>query len=447
MKIKTRALPYDQVLALPLPKKKKPRRPALALRALVRALAAGDLKDARFTYTMERMEGFADEPCLILMNHSSFIDLEIVSKVFYPKPYCIVCTSDGFVGKEALMRAIGCIPTNKFVTDASLIADMRHALAEEKCSVLLYPEASYTFDGTATPLPRKLGVMLKRLDVPVVGVLTDGAFARDPLYNCLQKRQVPVSAAVKGLLTQEEIREKSVTELDAILDAMFSFDNFARQREKGLVIDAPFRADGLHRILYKCPRCLAEGQTEGRGTRLTCRACGAGWTLDELGQMRADDGETRLAHIPDWYAWERAEVRRELENGSYLLDTEVEIGVLRDFKAIYMVGSGRLRHDLTGFTLTGCDGELHFHRPAKQSYSLYADYYWYELGDIICIGDTEMQYYCFPKGPVPVAKARLATEELYKLCRRGGNKGGRQPSDAQPESPTESLPQTIKETP
>ena len=39
-----------------------------------------------------------------------------------------------------------------------------------------------------------------------------------------------------------------------------------------------------------------------------------------------------------------------------------------------------------------------------------------EIGDIISLGNTEIQYYCFPKnaGDV-VAKARLATEELYKL--------------------------------
>jgi len=251
----------------------------------------------------------------------------------------------------------------------------------------------------------------------VVGILTEGAFARDPLYNCLQKRPVKVSATVRGLLTREEIKQKTVAELDQVLDNMFSFDNFARQRETGLVIDAPFRADGLERILYKCPHCLKEGQTEGKGTTLTCHACGKSWTLGELGQMRADEGETHFPHIPDWYAWERQEVRRELLEGSYRLDCEVEIGMLVDFKAIYMVGPGRLVHDESGFTLTGADGKLCFRRPAKQSYSLYADYYWYELGDMICIGDTETQYYCFPKGNVPVAKARLAAEELYKLTR------------------------------
>ena len=418
MKIKTKRLSYEQVMALPRPAHQAPRKPSRLLGRLIRILGAKDLKETEFRYTSQGMERLGDGPFLILMNHSSFIDLEIVNRIFFPRPYCIVCTSDGFVGKEGLMRRLGCIPTNKFVTDLNLLTDMRCAIHEKGCSVLLYPEASYSFDGTATPLPRKLGVMLKRLDVPVVGILTEGAFSRDPLYNCLQKRPVKVSAAVRGLLTREEIREKTVPELDAILDRMFSFDSFAWQAEKGVRIDAPFRADGLHRILYKCPRCLSEGQTEGKGTALTCRACGAVWTMDELGRLHADTGETRFPHIPDWYAWERGQVRRELEAGTYLLDCDVEIGVLRDFKAIYMVGGGHLRHDETGFTLTGCDGKLSFRRPAKQSYSLYADYYWYELGDIICIGDTQTQYYCFPKGPVPVAKARLAAEELYKLCRR-----------------------------
>ena len=418
MKIKTKRLDYAEVLALPRPAHQKPCRPLPFFRWLIRTLGEKDLKETRFTYTTERMEELGPGPYLIVMNHSSFLDLEIAAKIFANEPYCIVCTSDGFVGKEWLMRHIGCIPTNKFVTDVSLLADMRCAMQERGCSVLLYPEASYSFDGTATPLPRKLGVMLKRLDVPVVGVLTHGAFARDPLYNCLQKRDVTVSATVRGLLTREEIREKSVAELDAVLDGLFTFDNFAWQRDNGVKIPEPFRADGLERILYKCPHCLAEGETEGKGTTLTCRACGKRYELDELGQMRALEGETEFPHIPDWYDWERVQVRKELEDGTYLLDTPVEIGMLVDFKAIYLVGEGRLRHDESGFTLTGCEGRLHFERPANQSYSLYADYYWYELGDIICIGDRETQYYCFPKGKVPVAKARLATEELFKLKKK-----------------------------
>ena len=72
------------------------------------------------------------------MNHSSFIDLKVAYKIFYPRPLCTVCTSDGFIGKYLLMRLIGCIPTNKFVSDVKLIGDMQYALKEKKASVLMY---------------------------------------------------------------------------------------------------------------------------------------------------------------------------------------------------------------------------------------------------------------------------------------------------------------------
>ena len=249
-------------------------------------------------------------------------------------------------------------------------------------------------------------------------VKTEGAFARDPLYNCLQKRQVDVSAHVSRLLSREEIQNKSVQELDDILTRAFTFDNFAWQKQQGIEITEPFRADGLHRILYKCACCGTEGQMEGRGTELVCHACGKRYTLTPLGELKAAEGETEFAHIPDWYAWERAQVREEAERGEYLLETPVKIGMMVDYKAIYMVGEGHLRQDCEGFTLTGCGGELAYTQSALSCYGLYADYFWYELGDVICIGNGEHLFYCFPQGNVPVAKARLAAEELYKLHKK-----------------------------
>ena len=138
--------------------------------------------------------------------------------------------------------------------------------------------------------------------------------------------------------------------------------------------------------------------------------------MDPLGRLKALKGETRFSHIPEWYRWQRQEVRRELEEGTYALDVDVDIGMLVDHKAIYMVGSGHLTHTTEGFTLTGCDGALHYTQSPLSGYSLYADYYWYEIADVICIGDKDTLYYCFPKnvGDV-VAKTRLATEELYKM--------------------------------
>ena len=154
---------------------------------------------------------------------------------------------------------------------------------------------------------------------------------------------------------------------------------------------------------------------EGKGIHLTCKHCGKRWELTPLGELKAENGETEISHIPDWYRWEREQVKQDILEGRYKLDADVDIAMQVDFKAVYKVGQGHLVHDNTGFTLTGCDGKLHYTQKPQNCFGLYADYYWYELGDIICIGDTETHYFCFPKNGEPVAKIRLAAEEMYKL--------------------------------
>ena len=425
MKTTVRELDYDKVMALPQYPHLHPVKPGIFWRTLIRGLSALGLAGTRFRYTSEGMEKVGrNEPCLILMNHSCFLDLQIASTILYPRPYNIICTSDGFVGLGGLMawamRTIGCVPTRKFVTDLTLVQDMVYCLKDLKTSVLMYPEASYSFDGTCTALPRKMGVLLKKLDVPVVMIETFGAFSRNPLYNELQVRKsVPVSAKVRLLYSREDLKENSVKELSDGLDAAFSFDQFRWQKENGIKITDGFRADGLERILYKCPHCAAEGEMTGKGTGLTCRHCGKHWELTPIGDLAVSEGETEFAHIPDWYRWEREQVRRELADGTYRLDIDVDIAMMVDFKAIYKVGQGRLTHDREGFTLTGCDGRLRYTQKPTASYGLYADYYWYEIADTICIGDNRCLYYCFPKKGCPVAKTRLAAEELYKLCKAG----------------------------
>ena len=154
---------------------------------------------------------------------------------------------------------------------------------------------------------------------------------------------------------------------------------------------------------------------EGKGIHLTCHSCGKTWEMDEYGQMKALEGETEYPHIPDWYSWQRECVRKEIDEGTYRIDTDVDIAVQVNLDGVCMIGKGHLVHDENGFHLTGGDGKLDYKQSALASHTLYSDYFWYEMGDVIGIGDTEYSYFCFPQADVSVTKARLATEELYKI--------------------------------
>ncbi|MGM9632158.1 MAG: 1-acyl-sn-glycerol-3-phosphate acyltransferase [Eubacteriales bacterium] len=419
MKIKNVIKDYDEIMAMEVPKYRKPKKPTMLFQTLTRLVSIPDLLKTGYSFREVGMEKLGkDEPALILMNHSSFLDLEIAYYSLWPRKVNTVTTLDAFIGREWLLRQIGCFPTRKFVADIQLIKDINYCLEELKTSVLMYPEAGYTFDGTKTTMPSSLAPLVKRLGVPFCMFETFGAFLRDPLYNNLQNRKIKVSAELRYVLSAEQIARMSVEEIGDVINREFSFDGFRWQQENGVVIDEPFRADGLHRILYKCPHCKAEGKTVGKGIHITCGECGKSWELTENGFLKATEGETEFNHVPDWYAWERECVREEIREGKYGFDVPVDIYMIVNTKGVYKTGSGRLTHGFDGIHLTGCDGKLDYYQKSISMYTLNSDFYWYTLGDVIGIGNSRALYYAMPtEHPEVVCKARLAAEEIFKILK------------------------------
>ena len=412
MKLKIKKSNYLDVLSIKPKKRKLPKKPLWILRKLMYMLSFGEVKSCNVKFIEKNLENLPKgQNCLILMNHSCFLDLKIAQRYFKKKPLSIVCTTDGFIGKEKFMRYLGCIPTNKFQADVTLIKDISYAL-KNIGNVIVYPEATYSHDGTASVIPDSVGKLIKFLKVPIISVITKGAYLHDPLYNNLQLRKVDVVAEVNYLISPKDAEDLPVDKLNQMLRDVFTFDNFKYQQENKLKIDAPFRADGLHRVLYKCPHCQKENM-EGKGIELTCKECGKTYTLDEYGYLVCKDA--KFNHVPDWFKWQQDQVKKEIEKEEYSVDIPVKIGVIRDYKAFYMVGDGMLHHDKDGFRLTG-DGIDYFYS-TKNSFTLNVDFFWYELGDVISFGEPDLLFYCFPKDNFPVTKARMAVEELYKLNR------------------------------
>lgn len=420
MKIKVVKKSYEDVLAIKPRKPQKPKRVNILWRTLLYLVSKPTL--VKFNYKLKKVDMDKlgkREPALFLMNHSSFTDMKMAAASLYPRKFNIVCTYDAFMGKNWLMKQIGCTPTHKYVNDVALIRNIIHATNKNRHSVLMYPEACYSADGKTTVLPESLGGFIKMLGIPVVMITTFGAFARDPLYNNLQIRKVKISAEMKYILSPEDINEKSADELNEVIGKCFDLDYFKWQQDEKVKIDEPWRAEGLNRVLYKCPHCEKEGNMFTKGAELVCSECGHKYTLDEYGYLVHEGEGGKFNHVPDWYAWERECVRRELEDGTYKLSDGVDIYMLVDTKALYRVGEGEISQTAEGIHLTGLDGKLDIFQKPQAAYTLNTDFNWYEIGDIICIADKGRLYYCFPKTKRDiVSKARLATEEAYKIYKK-----------------------------
>jgi 1-acyl-sn-glycerol-3-phosphate acyltransferase len=99
MKIKVMNKSYGEVMSLPQPKHEKPRRMGMFWRVLIKLLSATNLRRYHVKYQETGMERLAkDEPSLVLMNHSSFIDMQMVGDYLFPRPFSVVTTTDAYVG-------------------------------------------------------------------------------------------------------------------------------------------------------------------------------------------------------------------------------------------------------------------------------------------------------------------------------------------------------------
>jgi len=356
-------------------------------------------------------------PYFLLCNHNSFMDFMIMTKAIFPHRANYVVAIDGYIGREWLLRAVGGICNRKFTRSINLVRNMLHA-RDNGDIVALFPEARYSLCGTSAVLPDSLGKMVRKMNVPVVTLIMHGHHINSPFWNVGSRKIKPVESEISLLLTKEETQELPVEEINTRIIRAFKYDDYAWQRENNIRVKDKTRAEGLHKVLYQCPACNTEYMMSSAGSTLRCDNCGKAWEMSEYGQLSALTGETEFTHIPDWYEWERSNIRREVEEGTYSQNMEVRIESLPNAKRfVVFEEAGGLTHNMDGFTLTGVyDNEpFDLSWPSTTMHSCHIEYDYMKRGDCIDLNTTDDTFYLFPKGTgYAITKIALATEELFK---------------------------------
>ena len=211
----------------------------------------------------------------------------------------------------------------------------------------------------------------------------------------------------------------SVDEINAVVREALTYDDYRYQKENGILITEPFRAQGLHKVLYQCPHCNAESKMDSKGIELFCTECGKRWTLNEDGTLSANEGETEFSHIPDWFLWQKEQVRAEIERGEYSFSDEVEIYSLPRCWKYEPLGTAKLTHDPEqGFIIEGeYRGQPYrVQRLPMQINSLHVEYDYCHLKPFDCvdISTEDDSFFCYPSKPNVITKLAFATEIIYQ---------------------------------
>ncbi len=371
-------------------------------------------------YKVEKinMEGLKP-PYMLLSNHMYFIDFELAAMATFPHRVNNVVSIDGYYRRPWLMEWIGAICTRKYTTDVHLVKSIIKVLRRGDI-LSMYPEARYSPCGTLSYMPESLGGLIRLAKVPVVAVVHHGNYLHSPFWNYRKKRKVPLHTTVTQILTAEQVKSMTSQEINEALKKALDYDDYKYQKENGILITEPFRAEGMHKILYQCPHCMTESKMDSKGTEIFCTECGKRWNLNEDGTLSALEGETEFSHVPDWFNWEREQVCKQIAAGEYHFEDEVDVYSMPRCWRFEHLGKAKVTHDIKeGFIIEGHyrGKDYRIQRFPKESNSLHIEYDYCYIKPFDCfdVSTENDSFYCYPTKQNVVTKLGFATEELYRL--------------------------------
>ena len=382
-------------------------------------------------------------PYIVLGSHHSFMDFIVSPLAVFPHRANYVSELEGFeYYGEWVFRQFGCLGTRKFVNDLALVRNIRRVL-DRKGILILYPEARYANVGTNSKLPISVAKLLKNLKVPVVVLNMQGNYLQSPIWNLTKRKEARLDATIKQVYTRDQLAAASLDEIYATISRELTYDDYEYQFKNQMSITYEKRAEGLHKVLYQCPKCRSEFTTSTSGASISC-TCGMKYTMNEYGRLvdgsvrcstdgdagsgvglsdSCGDASPEFTKIPDWYEWQRARVIESIDAGTYGLDCRVRIESLPNAVNFIDLGEGRLVHKKDGFYLTfkdyGCSApETRFFSAASMT-SIHTEYDYRGKGQCVTLSDVDNTYFIYPLDPSEgfnATKIQFATEYLYELA-------------------------------
>ena len=300
-------------------------------------------------------------PKIYLVNHLSPYDVYHAYKMINPDRPTLIGNRyyTRFKSTRFLMYRLGFVPKSLFNPDLETVKKMIKSIKDDT-SILMFPEARLSIDGTTGTLTNGTANLLKKLGVTIVVMNIEGNYFAKSKYRVAKKR-VHIQISVKRIIEKDELSELTSDELNDILVKSLAHNEFDYAKDHNY--RDKNKAENLDAVLYHCPKCGRDYTITSEGNSLSCEC---GFHLDIDNHFAFSDNEYGFNNIHDYYEYIKS-VERDYVNSKD--DDEVIISQEVVVKQISfndpkedVLGEGVCTITKKGFSFTGTVGgkELSF---------------------------------------------------------------------------------------
>ena len=235
---------------------------------------------------------------IYLSNHLSPNDIYHIYRFVDPDHPALV--SNRYFLRFGIVRwfilRLGFIPKSLYYPDMEAIKKMMH-YAKEDTSLLMFPEARLSLDGTTQSLTSGTAALVKKLGMDVVLIEVSGNYLANSKVR-KAKRRAFVTIQAKRIIEKEELNNLDVNSLDKIINDNLAHNEF--EYAKKYLYKDDNKAKNLEHVLYICPKCGKQFSLHSHDNTLECE-CGFKLDIDEHFQFSKND--YNLENIHDYYEY------------------------------------------------------------------------------------------------------------------------------------------------
>lgn len=351
-------------------------------------------------------------PFIIVCNHTSFFDFVYSARAFYPKRVNFVVARKyfHFPGLHWVLKMAHAIPKSLYQADISTITSM-FDIIKQGGIVGLYPEGQISIHGITIDIGEAIAKFIKKSGVPVVSLLTGGAYFTNPPWS-KTSRKGTIESHIKLVLTKEQTKELSEDEIKDIIQQSIYIDNYEWQQARGYFYKGKNLAEGLENVLYRCPCCRKEYTITTEGNLIVCENCGIKAGFHEDGHLHWEY-EKHFRHLGEWHTWQLEQEKMVVASDDKFTITEpVELAMLKTKgTGVEIVGKGLFTANRSAYIYTGT---LHGQEVTLSYHTVGIRYLPFDTGRNFQIYDKNLLYEFRPANPKWCMKIANICECLYE---------------------------------